>query len=632
MANSYTTTVFQPRKSYPTYQFHACSACGKLPVADIFKVCILETFRWLRARLQDYPQLPQELKTPEPTDFSQFDLSELHSFQLADSIQVHVVYAENAGIWSFLLTESDMGENLGTATERLPVIGRSFLTEISFRVLETCVEIGVRTICEEPMDTTAPCEVFRPTVVKALAENPNVGLRQSGRTLTKSAFCLKESADITHFCELFEDDSNNLPLVLVGDAPCREPAAPAVSLSDAKLPVSVIGGFGGGFSAADVVLTNSEKSSPFADAKKKVPAPKKTPTLPKSTPKPERLAPFPSDRLAESLLGFAVVCDVPEAQLSALKNKEGIALSLGEIAVFQRGQEIERYRYHAKQDDPETVFQRVKKDLRRFPKRRAYNYGSIAFHSDAKLIALRERQLQTDSLEERCELYRQENTALKQQTAEFSRQNTDMQLRENELRKTRKLLKTAEAEKEELQAALDALRTEYAAKEEAFRGAADMVAFYRARAAFAAGYPQAAADVCGWAEEHFSAEMIVAPRAKSEMKKYDGALDIPMLCDGLLYLDAYAKFRRQEISEDVLRLYAMENGWEATFSGKEAVRVRQADYAVTIDGQKYILDMHIKHGVSAACLLRVYFCYDETLQKLIIGSMPEHLATVRCNT
>ena len=53
---------------------------------------------------------------------------------------------------------------------------------------------------------------------------------------------------------------------------------------------------------------------------------------------------------------------------------------------------------------------------------------------------------------------------------------------------------------------------------------------------------------------------------------------------------------------------------------------------IALDGQKYILDMHIKHGVSAACLLRVYFCYDETLQKLIIGSMPEHLATVRCNT
>lgn len=39
---------------------------------------------------------------------------------------------------------------------------------------------------------------------------------------------------------------------------------------------------------------------------------------------------------------------------------------------------------------------------------------------------------------------------------------------------------------------------------------------------------------------------------------------------------------------------------------------------IALDGQKYILDMHIKHGVSAACLLRVYFCYDETLQKLII--------------
>lgn len=632
MTNSYTTTVFQPRKSYPTYQFHACSACGKLPVTDIFKVCILETFRWLRARLQDYPQLPPELQTPEPSDFSQFDFSEIHSFQLADSVQIHVVYAEKAGIWSFLLTEADMGENIGTATERLPVIGRSFLTEISFRMLENCVEIGVRTICEEPQDVIAPCEVFRPTVVRALADNMNVGLRQSGHTLTNSAFCLKENSDITHFCKLFEDDSNNLPLVLVGEAPCHEAPTPAVSLIDSKLPVSVTGGFSGGFSAADAVMTKNDKSVPLVDAKKIMPSLKKTQTQKKSVSKPERLAPFPSDKLAGSLLGFAIVCNVSEVQFSTLKNKEGITLSLGEIAVYQHGKEIERYRYHAKKDDLESVYQRIKKELRRFPKRRAYDYGSIAFHSNAKLIALQERQLQTDDLEERCELYRQENAALKQQTAEYTRQNNDMQLREIDLRKTRKLLKALEAEKEELQAALDALKKEYAAKEDAFRNAADMVAFYRARAKWAAGFPQAAEDVCDWAEKHFATEMIVASRAKSEMRKYDGSLDIPMLCDGLIYLDAYAKFRRQEISEDELRLYALENGWEVTFSGKETVRVRQADYVVNIDGQKYILDMHIKHGVSAACLLRVYFCYDESLRKLIVGSMPEHLATIRCNT
>ena len=48
----YQTTNLQPIKRYPTYQFHADTAQKKLPVSQVFCICVLETLRWLRSRLQ----------------------------------------------------------------------------------------------------------------------------------------------------------------------------------------------------------------------------------------------------------------------------------------------------------------------------------------------------------------------------------------------------------------------------------------------------------------------------------------------------------------------------------------------------------------------------------------------------
>lgn len=45
--------------------------------------------------------------------------------------------------------------------------------------------------------------------------------------------------------------------------------------------------------------------------------------------------------------------------------------------------------------------------------------------------------------------------------------------------------------------------------------------------------------------------------------------------------------------------------------------------------KQYTLDQHIKRGTQAEELIRVYFCWDDELKKIIIGSMPKHLATIR---
>ena len=66
---SYKTTIIKQLKSYPTYQFHAFSN-AKCSSEDTFIVCILETFKWLNARMKGYKNLPEELKVPLPEDYT----------------------------------------------------------------------------------------------------------------------------------------------------------------------------------------------------------------------------------------------------------------------------------------------------------------------------------------------------------------------------------------------------------------------------------------------------------------------------------------------------------------------------------------------------------------------------------
>ena len=86
------------------------------------------------------------------------------------------------------------------------------------------------------------------------------------------------------------------------------------------------------------------------------------------------------------------------------------------------------------------------------------------------------------------------------------------------------------------------------------------------------------------------------------------------------------------MTEEQLQLYTDQRNWEVSLCGREAVRLNENDYTVTHEGQKYILDMHIKYGNRAANLIRIYFCRDDKNGKIIVGSMPEHLATASQTT
>lgn len=626
----YIATRLQPIKSYPTYQLHAFTANDKMSADKVFCICVLETLKWLRLRLDQYDVLPQELTSPEPEDYESFSAEQLTSFNINVGAAMDCTFIPGQGVWSLRITEPDIGENLGTETERLPVNGRTFRTEISFRRHSDNVEIGARTTCSEPSGCNEPCSVFRPAVVRELAQNPDVGLVIEGFRLNGQPLMVTNQTELRNLERLLNSDEFDMPLAIVADSGYEQSVSTDIALPD-KNALSFTGFESMNFTAdltADTskvtIKTNAVKTGgkkAEKEAPKDVPAEK---TAEKKQPV------FCCERLAFKTLGFAVVCFVTENCFGLLKNKLGISIAANEIIVLDNGRERERLHYS--EPTIENIYKRLKIELRDMLKRSAFTYGEVLFYSDARLADLRERRHENISLEDKLTIYKQENSELRAHNRELSQQNTDLQIGAENVRLLQKQMKNLAAENEGLKVYIENSKKEAEAKEKAYRKAAELVAFYRQKAFDTAEFPTDKDEVCDWARRNFSGNIVIAPRAESALRKYSGALDTAVLCDGIYYLNAYAKYRKSEITEEELSLYAESYNWEVGGCGSGALRIHRDDYEVLVDGEKHLLDMHIKYGVSSQVLVRIYFCWDENARKIVIGYMPEHLATASQST
>ena len=635
----YITTKVQALKSYPTYQFYAKAVSKTVGTDDVFKICTLEAMRWIRSRLQDIKELPQELNAPEPEQFSSFSVDKLISFSYNNGFQIDVIYIDTLGVWSFRMTEPDMGANLGSEHERSAVNGRAFTTEIAFLKQSDCVEIGIRTVCSEPSNTSAECEIFRPRIVKALAENSNLRLLHSDWIIDGKPLEINSKTDLERFIDVFYAEDRSLPVVIVADSKTEIEKSQPVTLPSAIPSLSA-----DKYSFSSVTQPSKELNvsisadklpckNCFAVSKNKdKKAKEKPPTVVKKTCVQTKLPVLDYTELARSLIGFAIVVFVDEKYFKPLENKTHITINYGDILLITKQETVQQFTYEQYCEDIQGFLKPLKKEVIALQKRSSYSFGDVLFYSDAKLKEYHTKRHQTSSLEEKCSIYKLENAELKAQIKELSQQQTDMQQIAENLRIAQKKLDNLTKEIETKNEAYEKLLAENSAKEEAYRKSADLVRFYQHMIDVAALFPTYKNDICRWIEDNYSDLLFVASRAESELHKYSGSLDVSSLCDGIVYLAAYAKYRRQELTEEELSIYAEHKHWEIQGCGKEALRIYHSDYTVTIDDEQYILDQHIKHGVRAEELIRIYFCWDDNIQKIIIGSMPQHLPTVKHST
>ena len=648
--SSYHTTQITPTKSYPTYQFHAVSA-SSAPSEDIFRICILESFRWLRNRLVKFEKLPECICTPEPEEYSNFSTDILASFSLNLGCSIESVYLPKDGIWTLTISENDLGANHGTSDERPPVQGRRFTTEISFRKSADHVEAGVRTICSEPLDTEAECEIFRPTFVKKLSENPLVCFRSrydiDGKPVTVTS---RNEAD--RFCETVSSADFDMPVVIVCEPEklkkVKKSADTAVLSTPAnKSFISSSALFAGGLNSFGADMKKSFTSD-FSvhverkDEKKKKDKPVRgiavdVPVSKKNVKKPEIKEEYEyTDQetinyvsLADSLRCFGFVVYVSEKCISMINNKLGTDLKSGDVCVMMHGAVSENVHFSDFSADPDALRHRLKYEVRAMLKGAAFTYGEILFGTDAKILETTENKTENMTLEDQVSHLEQLNRMLEEKIKELENNDNGMRRNAEDLRNVTKKLEAESREREKAETALESMKCELENIKASYRSSAFIIDFYRKKSADASRFPTESSEVCDWAEKNFADTIEITTRAKSELRKYAGALDVSMLCDGISYLNGYALYRLGRITEDELALYGEMNGWDVQFCGKISLRVCADDYTVMHNGVKYTLDLHIKSGVKAQQLIRIYFCWDDEMKKVLIGSMPEHLGTAK---
>ena len=631
---TYITTKVHTLKSYPTYQFYAAADSPATDADGVFKICILETMRWIRSRLSDQGELPPEIDTPKPQDYALFPDDKITSFSYDGGFHIEVIYIDEPRAWSFRIVEPDMGANPGTEKERLPVNGRTFTTEIAFIRQTDCVEVGVRTICSEPADNTEDCEVFRPRLVRALAENPDITLHHSGFILDGEPLRVTCKGELERFISIFDDPERSLPLILIADSASklRKPVVEQITSGVTPLGISQYKLTGMADIPEQRLSISPEllqyKCSVIPEKKEKKQKSKPAPPAAKS-PAAEKLPVINYAKLANKLLGFAIVVFVQEGFFKQVTNKTKITLGHGEILTVQGREVIDKLTYDKYGKDMQTALIELYTSSVELPKRRNFKYGNVMFCYEAKQKEYHSKRKMTTSLEERCELYKMERDELKQQVRELAQQQTDMSQTSASIRLLQKKIEQLDNELDEQRQENEKLAATMSQKDEAYKRSSDLVSFYQQQYELAASFPANKNDVCGWIEEYFSDEIIVTSRAKTEMRKYNSALDLFTLCDGIVYLSAYAKYRKQKLSVEELDLYAERGKWSVQGCGKEALKLHREDYTVTHGGKQYTLDQHIKRGNQAEELIRVYFCWDDELKKIIIGSMPKHLATIK---
>ncbi|MGN1106272.1 MAG: hypothetical protein ACI4RH_06440 [Huintestinicola sp.] len=643
------TTKLKQIKSYPTYQLHAFSERRKSAVNDIFKICILETMKWLRSRLSEFSEIPEQLRLPEPENYEQLSLEMLQSFSLNVGSNINVIYIESKGIWSFELTETDMGENLGTDKERLPVNGRTFITDISFMINDDCVEMGLRTICSEPSDTTAPCKVFRPAIVKMLSGNKKIGLNYEYE-IDGSVVHVSSKSEANRLIDAIQDSKFNIPVVIAAEAPYEQnlqkqvPTLPDLKqMLDEQLSHIRFGadysnrmtmpeGNGLGDIKIDISHLGYESKIPKEEEKKAADVSENKPEKSTSDEPRSRLEMFDYKRLAEKAMGYAFVCFIEEKCFEYFLSRMELKLECGDVMIIDHNVVIEKYPYSISSADFDVFYKRIKEKVQQLPMRNTVDFGDVIFANDARLLDIKEKKKQNISVEEKCELLSEENKGLKIKIRDMEQKSAANAEATDEIRRLKKSLRESEEKKLTLESKCNSLDEKCRTFSDAFYRSSAIIKFYQEKAAAAAEFPTDISEVSEWAERTLGEYIEIASKAQSELRKYSRSLDVAMLCDGLYFLSGYSKFKRGKIDRDTLVLYSEYAGWEIQGCGKETLKCFKDDYTMNIDGRKMLMDQHIKYGIKAQTLIRIYFCWDENTQKIAIGYMPEHLPTVKNST
>lgn len=146
--------------------------------------------------------------------------------------------------------------------------------------------------------------------------------------------------------------------------------------------------------------------------------------------------------------------------------------------------------------------------------------------------------------------------------------------------------------------------------------------------------------IADWVNEHFSDRLILHPKAVSRMlTRSNQCASVDLICDALDFLATdYWEMRYLQIPRDVMLTRCSEKygrPFDISPVGQATIEFTPSEYRIkyfrNAQGKELDSDLnyHLRVGNDSGNLLRVYFLHDDEQKLIVVGSLPDHLRSVK---
>ena len=585
---------------YPTYQLWAIAGDANNQ-DNVLKICILQTMQWLRERFREH-ELPKEINVPPPEDYKKIELSQFTNIHLKHGYSLEIIWLPEEKIWTLQLTEPDLGPDPGVKKQtRQPVPGRIFETNMSYKTTDKGILCGFQTMVSEPVGTTEDCEVFRLGVIKELKRNPKVGLHQIWE-LKEEPHNIESSNDIKNFNRKFSSNERTVPIIVISEyAETSGESKQSEIIPDLDKLIK------GNLKSSYLFTTNTLQSQ------KDVIIRFNSPVLPA----------WLKD-LSYKLMGYGHFFVVSDGVRKEFNGTTGYDLPNGGVMFLPPHQMKEKeIIYPYKTIVGNGFSEKLHSMIQSYSKERIFDFSQCCFVPQAQIIQDNQMLENIHSEKELRKLYAlklshhedQDSKRIAEIEGEHQRRYQKL---EQELEKAIKKAKAAEDKYKRQQMSLVQLNT--------------VISDLAKRLEITKTRPSKPASMCDWVAQHFGSRIIIHARAQRMIKDIQNEeIDLTTLCDALEYLaNEHWDFINGNIDDkECQRLCSLyyNRPFEFGECGDRNIRDYASDYVISHKKANVPLTHHIKVGKDSKRLVRIYYFYDKSERKIVIGSMPKHLKT-----
>ena len=603
---------------YPTYQLYAAMGSKQTAPRDGLRLAALTTMEWLRQRIQD--DIPAELCQAGPDEYRAADDSNLPSLHLNRGYVLDIVSLPEKGVWSLQITEPDLGSDPGKKEQRRAAVpGRVIETNVAFRIYGKELECGFQTVVSDPEGTLPQAEVYRLAVVRRLMENPAFGLTQI-LPVNGSVTELKTTAQIGKLIALVNAPENQLPTVVFIYHQKQERQGITAPVQKAALKV-----------------LNTPPQQPEAFSTRPGMRHEELFNLLAAARQSEEKATLPCDvpAFAEKMKGLCRTYLLDAGLLPGFANAVGVCLNPGDVTMLEPlrfGGRAQVFPYRPSKQ--EKMVDDLTGVIYTYPRGRSYSFGHIEFLSAARENLLHATAQAVSEAEAVSDQWAEKFTKLQDTCkAEIAKKDAEVAQLRKQVDRLKLYQAQLEKEKEQLAQQLHQEQENCKLQLQARDGE---VAYLERKLT----RPLKHTDVVEWVRQQFADRLIMHKRTETLLaKKTAWGVDLGLLCDALDFLATdYWDYRFSRLSKDEMNCRCSAKygrPFDVSKLGDYTIEFTPSEYKVkykmtgTEKAREYALNWHLKVGNDPENLLRIYFFPDDKAQKLVIGSLPEHLRAVQ---